>query len=227
MAHLKTIVEVCAGSVDVAVAAEEAGADRIELNLALELDGLTPSIGLVQEVLGSLTIPVIAMARPRAGDFCYSESEWRVLRRDVERMLEAGVAGIAFGCLDGRGHLQARRVAEIRKQVARSELVFHRAFDDCVEEDAIERMADLGIDRVMTSGGEPSALAGAIRIGESVRRSGGSVGVLPASQIGAGNVAELLRLTGCQQVHGTFGTRNAESYGAMVGQIRGLISAVE
>src|SRR5688572_10855372 len=84
------LLEVCVASVDDAVAAAAGGADRIELNSALELDGLTPSHGLLLETRRRVRIPVIVMARPRAGDFCYSDSEFKVLRRDVDHALEGG-----------------------------------------------------------------------------------------------------------------------------------------
>ena len=94
----KITVEACVDSVERALVAQQAGADRLELNSALELDGLSTTPGLLTTVLENVDLPVISMARPRAGDFCYSEFEWKVLKDDASWMLDMGAAGIVTGC---------------------------------------------------------------------------------------------------------------------------------
>ena len=216
---MSAIVEVCAGSLEVAIAAESAGADRIELNVALELDGLTPSLGLIQNVCDSVALPVIVMLRPRAGNFVYSVSEWEVMESDFQIILESGATGVAFGCLDHEGRIQRSRVSRLRQLADEEsdgfELVFHRAFDDCTEKDALEILAELGIQRVMTSGGASTAEQGLDKIRETVvSATNGSMcekmGVIPAAGIHAENAKQILE-TGCGQIHGTFGTRNSEN----------------
>ena len=209
---MKPLIEVCAAGLEVAIAAEQAGADRIELNVALELDGLTPSAGLVQRVCDSVRLPVIAMLRPRPGNFVYSRAEWEVMESDFQFLLKTEVAGVAFGVLDRKGHIVRERVQRLRELADREregfELVFHRAFDSCSEPDAIEILADLGVIRVMTSGGGSSAEEGVDEIRKVVSASNGRIEVIPAAGINARNVEEILK-TGCGQAHGTFGTRNS------------------
>ena len=109
----KILVEVCVDSLEGAIVANESGADRLELNLALELDGLTPSSGLVAEVLDSVSIPVITMCRPRSGDFCYSEKEWQTMLSDSRHLADLGVAGIAFGANLENGQPDMPRIEQI------------------------------------------------------------------------------------------------------------------
>src|SRR5437763_2070963 len=127
----RVLLEVCVDRVEDAAAAEAGGADRIELNCALALDGLTPTPGLLAETLRAVRVPVIAMARPRPGDFCYSDSDFRVLRRDVDDALDEGAAGIAFGLLTVDRTVDTRRCRAITRRLTAttSHIVFHRAFD--------------------------------------------------------------------------------------------------
>lgn len=201
------VVEVCAASVEVAVAAQNAGADRIELNVGLELDGLTPSPGLVAAVLDKIQIPVIAMVRPRGGDFVYSDFEWQIMLDDARWLMERGCAGLAFGCIDHFGNIDLRKLAQFRERVPTGELVFHRAFDEVADPDqGIQQLVDAGVDRIMSSGGASRAEQGMDRLARLVRSAEGRIGVLPASGIVDTNVVPLIEQTGVDQVHGTFGT---------------------
>src|SRR4051794_31262282 len=95
------LLEVCIESVDDAVTAVAAGADRLEINAALRLGGITPSLGMLLEIRRQIGpgVPIVAMVRPREGDFCFSEREFDVMRRDIELFLENGASGIALGIL--------------------------------------------------------------------------------------------------------------------------------
>ena len=127
---MQICVEVCVASIECAQIAQHAGAHRIELNTALELDGLSPTPGLLMGVLENTQLPVIAMVRPRGGDFCYSDAEWKVLKEDASWMLDLGVRGIAIGCLDANKQIDEDRLIEIRQMAHDREVVFHLAFDE-------------------------------------------------------------------------------------------------
>ena len=206
------LLEVCVASADDAVAAAAGGADRIELNSALELDGLTPSHGLLLETRRRVGIPVVAMARPRAGDFCYSESEFEVLRRDVDHALEAGADGIAFGILTGGGGIDVKRCRRVIRQIGRGgDAVFHRAFDRTARPlEAIEQLIDLGVRRVMTSGQARTAVAGAALIRQLVERAAGRIEILPAGGVRPGNALRVLKRTGCDQLHTSLRDRGGQ-----------------
>ena len=202
----RVVLEVCVESVADAGAAAAGGADRLELNSALALDGLTPSIGLLTEVRRAVgrELPVITMARPRAGNFVYDDSEFRVMLRDVELLLENRADGVAFGILDRRGGVDVARCRRVMKLVTRHGAVgvFHRAFDRVRRPlDSLEQLIQLGFRRVMTSGQQPTALLGAELIDKLVQRASGRIDVLPAGGIRPSNAAKILARTRCTQLH--------------------------
>jgi copper homeostasis protein len=198
----RLLLEVCVESVEDALAAHAGGADRLELNAALALGGLTPSLGALVEVVRAVPLPVIAMARPRPGGFCYSEADFRTLRRDAELLLSHGAAGIAFGVLHEDGRIDADRCRELLRLVEPGQAVFHRAFDVTPDPPAaLDLLIELGVRRVMTSGQEETAYNGSALIAALVRRSAGRIEVLPAGGINRFTVADVAARSGCGQVH--------------------------
>lgn len=191
-------LETVAQSLDDALAAERAGAERLELVSALSLGGLTPSIGTLEAVVASCSLPVVAMLRPRSGGFGYSKGELAAMERDGERFLAAGARGLVFGVLDGSG------ISAANSRLVRlgCEAVFHRAFDALPDPfEALERLIDLGFRRVLTSGGRGTAVEGAETIRRLNERADGRIEVLPGGGVRPGNVAELVARTGATQVH--------------------------
>jgi copper homeostasis protein len=198
----RVLLELAVASVEDAETAEAGGADRLELNAAFALGGLTPSLGMLLEVRAAVQLPLMVMLRPRRGGFCYSEREYRVLRRDLDLALKHGADGLAFGALTAEGKVDADRCRQLVKACGKREAVFHRAFD--VTPDpfaALEQLTDLGFRRVRTSGQEENAYYGAARIAELVARAAGRIEVLPAGGINRFNVADVLARTGCTQIH--------------------------
>ena len=201
---MNPIVEICCGSYDDACAAAAGGADRIELNSALWLGGLTPSLGTLQLVKETLSLPVAAMVRPRGGGFCYTAGELRVMERDCALLLEHGAYGIVFGCLREDCTIDAEasgRLAEIIHGLY-GEAVFHRAFD-CTPDPfaAMDTLLELGIDRVLTSGQQPTAPEGVSLLRQLQRRYGSRIQLLAGSGVNPSNAASLLAETGFSQLH--------------------------
>jgi copper homeostasis protein len=200
----RPLIEVCVESTDDAVTAATGGADRIELNAALALDGLTPSPGVLIETRQVVRVPLIAMARPRGGDFVYSAAEFRALQRDVDFALEHGANGVAFGILTTDNRIDTRRCRQITRQLdgRPATLVFHRAFDRVADPfEALDQLIDLGVHRIMTSGGRPTAAAGAPVLAKLLKRADGRIEILPAGGVRPANAARLLTRTGCDQLH--------------------------
>jgi copper homeostasis protein len=196
------LLEVCVGSIADIEAAVAAGADRVELCSALELGGLTPSIGLVERAIEVASVPIIVMLRPRAGGFCYDQHEFAGMLADAERFLDLGASGFAFGILDGGGKVDTARVREVVELVGSAESVFHRAFDFVSDKSAaMDQLAEAGCGRILTSGGKPTAAEGARAIRELIAHAVGRIEVLPAGGIRADNVVDLVRHAGCSQVH--------------------------
>ena len=203
------LLEICIETADDGATAVAAGADRLEINAALRLGGVTPSLGMLIELrrLIGPAVPVVAMVRPRDGDFCYSDREFAAMRRDAELLLRHGASGIAFGILKPDGRVDHNRCRQLVEQVrswpgANAGAVFHRAFDFVADPlAAIDDLAKLGVSRIMTSGQRTSACEGAHEIVRYIARAAGRVEILPAGGIRPENVEALIRETGCDQVH--------------------------
>lgn len=199
------IVEAVCCSVRDAVLAESAGAHRIELCSALEVGGLTPSLGLLLLVCEAVSIPVMAMVRPRAGDFTYDDSEWHVILADARALLAAGATGIVFGALlsqdgleKGPGFHVDPRAADIAA-LAPNACTFHRAIDaakDLIS--AAETAMAMGYARILTSGGKASALEGAPILRE-MQAAGATI--LACGKVRSSNVADIVAQSGAPEVH--------------------------
>ncbi len=203
----RVLLEVCIASVDDAIAAMAGGADRLELNSALSLGGLTPSPGSFAEVRRMAKVPLIAMVRPRPGGFCYSANEFNVMLRDAEWLLDAGADGLAFGVLTAAGRVNVARCRRLRELCGSRVAVFHRAFDVSPEPmAAIDVLIDLGFRRVMTSGQEATAYNGSPLIARLIQHAAGRIEVLPAGGINRFTVEDIVARTGCDQVHASLRT---------------------
>lgn len=199
------MLEVCCGSYYDALQAYAGGAKRIELNSALHLGGLTPSIPALDMVKRECEgMKVICMVRPRGAGFCYSDEDFKVMEEECRILLAHGSDGIAFGCLNADATLnmeQNRRLIALIHVNGR-EAVFHRAFD-CSRDafSTMETLIDMGVDRVLTSGLKPTAIEGSSLIGELQCQYGSHIQILAGSGINASNAAQLMAETGISQVH--------------------------
>lgn len=199
---MSILLEVCIASVSDAVAAHRGGAGRLELNSALALGGLTPTRGLLREVLAATPLPVVAMLRPRPGGCAYDAGELRTMQRDLDDLLAESIAGVALGVLLPDGRVDHVRTALLVRQAQYMPVVFHRAFDLTPNPFvALDDLTDLGVVRVLTSGQSPTAVAGADTLARLVAQSAGRVEILPAGGIRPENVRDLLARTGCTAVH--------------------------
>lgn len=199
----KILIEACCGSADDVFEAAAGGADRVELNSALFLGGLTPSIGEMR-LAREAGLPIIAMVRPRQGGFCYTDKEYRTMLADAEALLEEGAAGIVFGILHPDGTLDASRLkplVEIAKAKGR-EAVFHRAIDVVPDwRAALDTLMELGIDRVLTSGQSANVRDGTETICAMRDYAAGHIQILPGAGITLANIGKILEETGTDQVH--------------------------
>ena len=202
----KILFEVCCGCTEDAVQAERGGADRIELNSALFLGGLTPSIGALEAVKAQVKIPVMCMVRPREGGFCYTAFDYDTVCRDALALVRAGADGVVFGFLNDDGTVDAARCADflgrVRAENPEVETVFHRAID--VVPDvfaALDTLTALGVTRVLTSGQRASAPQGAETIRKMLAHAAGRIDILPGGGVNAGNVRGSIAETGVKSVH--------------------------
>ncbi len=199
---LPVVVEVVVDSVAGARAAAQAGASRLELCCALAEGGLTPTLGLLQQVKRAVDLPVVAMLRPRGGDFLYTADELAVLRADLQQLASAGADGFAVGVLVPAGDLDLERLRELVATAQPLPITCHRAFDLVRDADvALDQLLELGIARVLTSGQSPSATAGQERIRTLVQRARGRIEVIAAAGVRSDSVRDLVRRTAVGAVH--------------------------
>ena len=205
------LVEAAVATVASALAAEAAGAGRLELCANLVEGGVTPSLGMLRGVRERVRLPLFVLIRPRGGDFLFDGDEREVMLRDIAEAGARGADGVVIGALDSGGGVDealTRRLAEAARPMA---VTFHRAFD-LVREPArqLETLIDLGIERVLTSGQAPSALLGSGAIAALVAQSAGRIAIMAGGGINEANAARIVRETGVREIHvGAGGIRHS------------------
>jgi len=196
------MLEIIASTVEEAVAAEQAGADRIELVSALSEGGLTPSYGLIRQVVSTVEIPVHVLVRPHSKSFVYSKSDEETIITDIDLIRELGAAGIVVGSLTADGRVDEGFLGRIIKHKGELSLTFHRAIDssrDILE--AAEVLADFPeVDRILTSGGQATALEGKETIARLIEDYPDLI-ILPGSGITLENAETLLEATKASELH--------------------------
>ena len=196
------LVEACVDAIDAALEAQRGGAGRIELCGELLQGGVTPSAGLIGAVWERAEVPVFVLIRPRPGDFLYDDDELDVMLRDIEMARSLDVDGIVLGALTPNGDIDIGTVHTLIEAAGSMEVTFHRAFDFVRDQDvALEALIELGVDRVLTSGGAATALEGASVLARLVQQARGEITILAGGSITASNVAEVVRVSGVTEVH--------------------------
>lgn len=197
-------VEICCGSYYDALSAFRGGAHRIELNSALFLGGLTPSLSELILTKQNTSLKVIAMVRPRGAGFCYGPEDFEQMMMDCRLMMEHGADGIAFGCLNPDFSIQTDQTGQMISLIKsfHGEAVFHRAFD-CVKDPFVSarQLISLGADRILTSGLKNTAPEGWRNLKGLNRTFGDQIEILAGSGINAGNAGDLVEKTGITQIH--------------------------
>jgi copper homeostasis protein len=206
----KLVIEVCVDSVESAVAAERGGADRVELCDNLLEGGTTPSAGAIDIARRRLGIKMHVIIRPRGGDFCYSEVEFEIMKRDIQIARSLGADGVVIGILTPDGEVDLDCTRELIALARPMSVTFHRAFDMTRDPfAALESLIVAGVDRILTSGQEPSVVEGLDLIAELVQRAAGRVIVMPGGGTER-NLPKVLAATGVPEVH-VIGVSSVES----------------
>lgn len=195
------MLEVCASNLASALAAEQAGADRIELCSALSVGGLTPSYGLTEHVFTTTLLQVMVLIRPREGDFVYTAREVQVMEQDI-LALRSLCTGLVFGALTPRGDVDLPVMRRLMQAAQGLPVTFHRAFDRCRDPfAALEQIIDLGCRRILTSGQQPSAAQGIDLLRQLRQRAAGRIIIMPGGGVTPDNAADILARTGCTEIH--------------------------
>lgn len=204
-------VEVCAYSLFSCLAADRAGAQRVELCASPWEGGTTPSAGLVEQALLGTSVEIHAMVRPRGGDFVYDKTEKQTMLAEARSLIAQGVHGIVVGALKPNGDLDIEFMKEFRGIAGDRALTCHRAID--VSRDPIQVMEELiaiGFDRILTSGGKNKALDGIENLAELVQASKGRIQIMAGSGVNPMNCLDFVQI-GVDAIHlSARTTRNSE-----------------
>ena len=195
-------MEICVDSVESAITAESAGAGRLELCSALSEGGITPSAGLIESVRRNTDIRIHVLIRPRSGDFLYSDSEFSVMRRDIDTAGECGADGIVTGLLVRDGTVDLERTALLVEYASPMTVTFHRAFD--MSRDPLKAMEDVitaGAKSILTSGQARTAIEGAGVIKTLVAAAGNRIQIMPGGGINEYNISLLATSTAAKEYH--------------------------
>ncbi len=201
------LLEIVVDSPELAQAAEEAGADRLELCSRLELGGITPDVGMMEQVRSLSRLPIHVMIRPREGDFLYTPEEFTEMKEQIRQAKLAGVDGVVFGILGRDSRVDVERNGELAALSAPLAVTFHRAFDQVADRaQGLEEVIRCGAKRILTSGGAESAAQGTEQIRGLVERAGTRLTILPGGGIHKENVEEVWRKTGAREIHSGLGS---------------------
>lgn len=199
------MIEVCVDSLDAALMAVDSGADRIELSERLIVGGVSPNAKLIQSVRDAISVPLVILIRCREGGFYYDSDEKEEMIAQACRSVELGADAIAIGGLMPNNSLDLDFLRKLISLQLSCEWVMHRAFDEVSQpKQELEKLIQVGFNRVLTSGGPPTAIDGVKALKNLVQWADGRIQILPAGGIGRANARDILTLTGCDQLHGSF-----------------------
>ena len=196
------LLEIASNSVASALAAQQGGADRIELFDNLAEGGTTPSHGSIAVAREQLRIPLFVLIRPRPGDFHYGALDAEIMLRDIAHCRALGCDGVVIGALDAEGDIDEALCRALVQAAGPLQVTFHRAFDAARDlPSALEQVIALGCQRVLTSGGQANAEAGAAVLAALVAQANGRIGVMAGAGLNAGNIAAVAARSGCTELH--------------------------
>jgi len=196
------MIEVCATNIQSAIAAQRAGAQRIELCCAIDGGGLTPSPGLLREARKQLSIAINVLIRPREGNFCYDEQELSIMLDDIRFCREAGADGVVIGALDAGGRLDVPAMQAMLDAAQGMDVTCHRAIDYAADPfETLETLIALGVRRILSSGRAANGFEGRFLLKKLVEKAAGRIIVMPGAGISIQNIREIMAFTGAQEFH--------------------------
>lgn len=206
------VLEACVDSVESAMEAVKGGANRLELCGDLIIGGTTPNINLFKLIKEKTDVKINVLIRPRYGDFCYTQDEFEIIKRDIKMFKEAGANGVVIGILKPDGALDLERMKELMALTEGMHVTLHRAFDVCKNPfETLEEAKNLGVKSILTSGQKNKCTEGIELLKELVEKSEDKIEILIGSGINSKNVQQVVSYTKSLAVH-TSGKINVESH---------------
>ena len=217
-------LEVCAFNIQSCFIAQRAGAGRIELCADPVQGGTTPSYGLLEYAIKHISIPIYAMIRPRGGNFVYDNAEFAIMLRDVQVCKDLGYPGIASGIQLANGEIDTERMKQIVELAHPMEVTCHKAFDATPDAArSLEKLIEVGCQRVLTSGLHKTAVEGASVLAALVQQAAGRIIIMPGGSVRSSNIKQLAQDTGAVEFHSSGLVVKGGDYVADEGEIRKLI----
>ena len=221
------ILEICANSYQSAMNAQKAGAHRIELCTELSVGGITPSFGLLKKVMAALTIPVHVLIRPRSGNFTYSDSEFKIMKEDIQQCKDLGCAGIVSGVLHANNTIDIKRTKELIALSKPMSFNFHRAFDAVPKpKESLLKLINLGVDRLLTSGQKDKAEDGIELLIELKQMAKNKLIIMPGSGINQIN-SSLFKNAGFTEIHSSASKKISENIHSYFGNTPQTVSDID
>ncbi|WP_343298925.1 copper homeostasis protein CutC [Shinella oryzae] len=198
----KPLIELCVEGIDGFLAAQAAGADRVELCASLLEGGLTPSLATIRAAVKAAHIPVHVIIRPRGGDFLYSKAEFASMLEDVTALRTEGVSGVVIGCLTPDGRIDEARTKALVEAARPMSVTCHRAFDMTADAgEALEALVRCGVDRVLTSGQRDTAVEGIAILKQAAEQAAGRIVIMGCGGLDAANIRAVRDATGLTELH--------------------------
>lgn len=197
------IREKCIGSFLEALEAQELGAERVELCDNLSEGGTTPSYGTIKMVVEKLNIPVFVIIRPRGGDFYYTPEEIEIMKEDIKICKELGVKGVVIGALNRDNTINYDVIKEMIDLAKPMSITFHKAIDELENPvTEVKKLANLGVNRILTSGTKETALEGKNILREMIKEAGEDIIIIVAGKVTKDNLNEIFNLIPAKEYHG-------------------------
>jgi copper homeostasis protein len=196
------IIEIATSDFITTKSAVEGGADRIELCANLAEGGTTASYGTIKQCREAFTVLLYPIIRPRGGDFLYTREEFEIMLQDVKLCKQLGCDGIVIGLLNTDGTIDVKRTAQLIETAYPLGVTFHRAFDRCKNPFvALEQLIEIGCERILTSGQQPSVADGVELVTELNQIANERIIIMPGSGVRKENIQLLAEKTGCVEFH--------------------------
>ena len=196
------ILECCVDSVESAIEAEKGGANRIELCSALVIGGLSPSKALFEKVKEQVNIKIHVLLRPRFGDFCYTDFEHEIIKKEIKMFKELGADGVVIGTLKSDGSLNLGQMKELVEEAEGMSITLHRAFDMCADPfRTLEEVKELGIHTILTSGQKNNCIDGKELLGQLMKKANREVDILIGGGVDVSVIPALYESTGATSYH--------------------------
>ncbi|AVQ19958.1 MAG: copper homeostasis protein CutC [Fusobacterium mortiferum] len=197
------IREKCIGSFLEALEAQELGAERVELCDNLTEGGTTPSYGTIKMVVEKLNIPAFVIIRPRGGDFYYTPEEIEIMKEDIKICKELGVKGVVIGALNRDNTINYDAIKDMIDLAKPMSITFHKAIDELENPvTEVKKLANLGVNRILTSGTKETALEGENILREMIKEAGEDIIIIVAGKVTKDNLNEISNLIPAKEYHG-------------------------